>query len=111
MKPPTSVTIGPHRYKVVADVNAINAISANSDRHVGQCDTEKLVITVDPSLAPTQLAETLLHEVLHGAFSLIGACDVLTFDEEESVVRRLSPVLLDALRANQKAVLWLMEQK
>jgi len=109
VKPPGKVTLGPHTYRIVADRAAIDRISAESDRHVGQCDHEALVITIDPDLAPSQMAETILHECLHGAFSLIGACDVLSFDQEESVVRRLSPLLLEALRANQRLVSWLVD--
>jgi hypothetical protein len=109
VKPPKRITIGPHTYRVVVDRAAIDRISAQSDRHVGQCCHETLVITVDPDLARSQMAETILHEVLHGAFSLIGACDVLSYDQEESVVRRLSPVLLEALRANERLVSWLTE--
>lgn len=109
MKPPKRITVGPHTYRVVVDRGAIDRISAQADRHVGQCDHETLTITVDPDLAPSQMAETVLHETLHAAMSLIGACDVLSFDQEESVVRRLSPVLLEALRANERLVSWLVD--
>lgn len=108
MNPPKHVQIGPYRYRLVLDRAAIDRIGASDgERHLGSCDHDQLVVTVDPDLAPDCVRETTLHELLHACFALIGASDALSHEQEESVVRRLSPVLYGALRANEGLVLWL----
>jgi hypothetical protein len=52
------------------------------------------------------VADTVMHELLHACCDLIGTTDQLTSDVEESVVRRLAPVLVDVLARNPQLVLW-----
>jgi hypothetical protein len=107
---PKHVQIGPYRYRLVLDRAAIDKISAaEGERHLGQCDTDRLVVTVDPDLAPDCVREVALHELLHALFALIGASDAVSHDLEESLVRRLSPALYGALRANEGLVSWLTD--
>lgn len=95
------IAVGPHVYEVVIDKDAINACSAKLDEPVvGQCDTSACQIVIDPDQSPTQLLDTLLHEVLHACFDLIGASSDVDHDTEEKLVRRLSPVLIQVLRDN-----------
>lgn len=109
--PPKHVQVGPFRYRLVLDRAAIDRISAaEGDRHQGLSDTDRLVVTVDPDLHPQIVRETVVHELLHCCFSLIGASDALSHDAEESVVRRLAPVLYGALRANKGLVSWLVDE-
>lgn len=97
----TEVIVGPHTYEVTVDKNAINACSSKSeDSLVGQCDTALCHIIIDPEQSASQLTDTLLHEVLHACFELIGASSDIDHDTEEKLVRRLSPVLIQVLRDN-----------
>jgi len=106
-KRPVGVRVGPHQYRLVFDQAAMNAASAeHGERLVGRCDTEGLVIVVDPKLAPSQSAETLVHEVLHACMDLIGATEDINSDIEERLVRRLAPVVAQVLAANPKLVGW-----
>lgn len=110
MKPPSSVRIGPHNYSVIADVTAILKISAeDNERKLGTCDTRMCVINVDPEQADSQLRDTVLHEVLHACFDLIGAGEDISDDTEEKLVRRLSPVLMDVINKNPRLMTWLTE--
>ena len=111
MNPPKHVTVGPFRYRLVLDRAAIDRISAGEgERHQGLSDTDRLVVTVDPDLHPQIVRETVFHELLHCCFALIGASDCLSHEQEESVVRRLAPVLYGALRANEGLVSWLVDE-
>lgn len=108
MKPPDRVCVGPHRYRVRFNTDAVAAASLeHGARLLGRCDTEACTIVVDPRLAGTMQRETLTHEVLHACMDVIGAGDDLGHDTEERVVRRLAPVLLDVLRRNPGLVSWL----
>ena len=99
MKPPKRVTVGPHRYRVVVDDNAIVASSGAS----GRCDAEGLVISLNGGMAPTALADTLLHELVHAC---VGPCNL---DEkvEERVALALGPALLALIRDNPRLVRWI----
>lgn len=106
-KRPVGVCVGPHRYRLVFDRAAMNAASAeHGERLVGRCDNEQLIIVIDPKLAPSQSAETVVHEVLHACMDLIGASEDINSDIEERLVRRLAPVVAQVVAANPKLVGW-----
>jgi hypothetical protein len=106
--PPKFVVVGPHRYRVTVDRAAVDRVSVEGgERVVGACDRQRLEIVADPELAPSQLADTVLHEVLHAAFDLIGAGEDIAADVEERLVLRLAPVLLQVVRANPSLVEYL----
>ena len=70
------LTIGPHIWRVVSDPEFDVLMAAEG--HLG---------------------ETLLHEVLHAAWSLTSLPETLG-DREEEVVRALSPLLAQTVRVN-----------
>lgn len=108
MTPPRFVTVGPHRYRIVATRAAVDRASVEGGERVfGTCDPARLTITVDPDVAPSQLADTVVHELLHAAFSLIGAGEDVTTEVEERLVLRLAPVLLQIVRGNPALVEYL----
>lgn len=110
MTPPKHVLVGPYRYRLVVDRAAMNVLSVkDGDVKLGECDSEHLTITVTDDLHGTQLRSVVLHEVLHSAFHVIGASDAISDEQEESLVRRLEPVLLGLLRANKGLIEWLSE--
>jgi len=103
MKPPSSVQVGPYKYRVIVSKMAIIKANADAkDSRVGESDHSKQIITIDPKLGPDQLVETLLHEVLHAVNQVGGR-----FLDEDDVLR-LSPLLLDTLRRNPELVEYLL---
>lgn len=106
---PHSVKVGPHTYKIVrkrGEMNQKRIDMAERDL-VGQCDHAILQITVDPDLANGAQKDTLLHEVLHAVYNVVGA-EGQKLAEEETIVR-LTPTLLDTLQRNPGLVAYLTE--
>lgn len=105
---PDHVLVGPYRYELAADKAQINQRSVDGSMFLrGETDYHALLIVVDPDLAPTKLAETILHEVLHTVTSMCGVIDDIGSKEEERYVARLAPALLDVLRRNPDLVAFL----
>jgi hypothetical protein len=101
------LTVGCHTYRLVLDKQAIDGVSAaGGDVLLGQTDTKQLTIVVDPTQAESQVVDTVVHELMHAMFDLVGAVDVASGDVEESLIRRLAPVWVDVLRRNPRLVGW-----
>ena len=108
---PTTIQVGPFRFTVIANGQAIANVRKNSQQgsRIGETMFTDLTITLDPDLPPVLLAEALLHEVLHCCWWTCGLPDEqLT---HESGVRALSPILLDTLRRNPLLVAYLCENE
>lgn len=97
---PKTVRIGPHRWRVRR-----RALDDEQQKY-GRTDEQQLAITIAPWVRGSQLADTLLHELLHA----IWAHTALDFDDDdqERIVRSLSPWLLGALRDNPELVAFLL---
>lgn len=108
---PDGIQVGPHRYSVSCDRNALNAagIAMSSDL-LGHSDHKTLAITLADDLAPSAKRDTLLHEVLHAAFDQTSIAHDIGDKEEERLILRLSPVLLDVLRRNPELVAYLVDE-
>lgn len=106
---PAHVQVGPHRYTVVADAAKADELNTNH----GQTDNRLARIVIHPGQARTQLRDTLLHETLHAILDGAGMANdgvsVSLPGDEELVVSRLSPLLLDTLRRNPDLVAVLLE--
>jgi len=89
------VQIGPFTF-------SINRNPPEDDMGGLDFDTLTLSYTDDPKYNPQLHAETLLHELLHAAIYLTPYHAVFTTDEEEHLVRSLSPYLLQAIQQLQK---------
>jgi hypothetical protein len=107
--PPRRVTVGPVRYKVRQDAEAVLAAqrSEGNEALLGHCDAQRLIIVVDDALAAGAQREILLHELLHALTLALAMQDELGEKAEELIVARLAPALLDLLRRNPKLVRWL----
>lgn len=110
-KLPSHVQVGPWKLTVVCDAAELaKAQAAARDDRIGSYDSKGQRLIIDPDLGPDQTAGTLLHEVLHAAFSTAGLDgDDLknSEDVEEAVVRALEPILLDCIRRNPGLVAYL----
>lgn len=84
---PDAVTIGPHRY----------VIEPGGD---GLCVPRRNVIALDGGQPPSQLADTLLHEVVHALLATVKLDD----DVEEAVALALGPGLLALIADNPELI-------
>jgi hypothetical protein len=97
LRPPRNVKVGPHRYRVISDKDALMEAAS------GRTDRERLTICLDPTLAGSALADTLVHELVHACLAVVALGD----DVEEQVALALGPGLLALLRDNPKLVKYL----
>lgn len=112
MKPPTHIKIGASVYRLHVDKKAWKQrLSKSGDAHTtrGHTSTHKHEIWCDPSGAETLVRETVLHEVLHALFDDSGAPIADDVDQEEIVIRALSPRLYAVLVENPGLVAYLTE--
>jgi hypothetical protein len=103
---PTSVRIGPFKYTVLCDAQArLRAVEHAADGKglLGYTNPNLLEITVAEQMPRQLQQETLLHELLHAIASVTGLT-VEWGDDEEQIICRLSPVLLDVLQRNVELV-------
>ena len=101
---PATVRLAPHTIVVTADTAAAHTLSqAAGEQLYGNWDARYLTITLDPSQADSQVAETLLHELLHACADAAG----LDEDDEERTVNAIAPRLLSVLRDNPQLVRFL----
>jgi len=78
----------------------------------GVCDSDQQVIWLERHAGHDGQRATFLHEHLHAIFAIAGMrADLLTAETEERVVKCLAPMLLDFLRANPKAIAYMLEKK
>lgn len=90
-----SLRIGCRIYRVDWPENG----DIESDNHWGECDRRRGCITVASLRRPPDaLAETLIHEVLHAL--IYDAGTEWDDDQEEQIVRTISPRLAAFMRDN-----------
>lgn len=73
-------------------------------------DTDNTVIALHPAQSADLKREKLLHEVLHAAFFAAGGFPGGDDEQEEAVVRTLSPLLIEVLRDNPALVAYLRRE-
>ncbi|HVX20899.1 MAG TPA: hypothetical protein VHB02_06110 [Acidimicrobiales bacterium] len=108
---PSTIKVGPHRWTVEVTTEAINVARVKgSDNRIGEAHSRLLTISIDPDQAHDELADTLLHEVLHACYHLTGnILNAVAKSEEieEHSVGILAPALLGVLRDNPDLVAFL----
>lgn len=105
---PTSIKVGPFVYSVDLSSRAIAGARMDNAGLTAQADHIKQSVTVDPDMAETGIAESLLHEVLHAVHRTVGinAQDKL---RAHDLIYRTCPTLLLILRDNPDLVAFLTE--
>lgn len=111
LKPPTHIKVGAAVYRVKSSKRAWKRrLSKSGEAHTtrGATSVHKHTIWTDPSGAEALVRETLLHEVLHALFDDSGwfAEDD---ENEEAIIRALSPRLYAVLVENPLLVAYLSE--
>lgn len=98
---PSVLQIGPWPVTVIVDEAAIHKAGQESRSDLmGHWSPRNLQIILRPDMPPTQEIETLLHEILHGCFSVSGLETTYPSDDEERFIAAIAPTLLDTLRRN-----------
>jgi hypothetical protein len=114
MSVPSTVQIGPNKYRIQADTDALTSLRGSSQDVAGSVEEDDCagmtcahtqVILVDPTLGPDAFKATLLHEVMHAIADLADLHDEAT---EEDWCLRGAPYLLDTLRRNADLTAFLL---
>lgn len=109
VKPPAKITVGPHVYTVEVSAKRANDASVR----YAQVDHATLDIIVNPDQHPSQMADSVLHELLHALCDMqgvaVGDKPLIEPAAEEPLVRGMAPLLLDLLRRNPALVTWLTD--
>ena len=111
MRPPRRIQVGAQRLTVSVDSDKVARVAAKegASELLGNYDSRRNRILIEPHQAAGQKVDTLLHECLHAVFDQTGLAHEWGPEVEEGVVRRLTPALLDLLRRNPKLVAFLCE--
>lgn len=99
MKPPQRIRISPHTWRLRRC-----PVDVDGELH-GALQERELRILVARGHAPSQLRDTVLHEVLHAIWAQCGL--EFEHDDQERVVASMSPRLLACLRDNPELVAFL----
>lgn len=98
---PETIRIGPYPHRIT-----VKAIAPDGDSSVfGEFSSKRLEITINSGDHPSDdhVADTLLHEILHGLFAYSG----LELKAEELICTYLGTGLMQVFRDNPKLVAWL----
>lgn len=98
---PKSIQIGPFSYRVV-DLERTKI----GEGLLGEILYTELTIALETRTPYMRLAETLLHETLHGIWNLMGI--PISDDTKEHIIAALGPALLDTMRRNPDLMLYLL---
>ena len=107
---PTVIRVGPYQYGITFDGAASYAYA-----YSGVTLYRGRRINLDPRQSDTELPQTFLHEVLHalGNAYEVTAWDRHTTDSNQQVTDKIdlmASALLQWLRANPRAVQWLISE-
>ncbi len=100
---PDHVWIGPHRFEIIYDAAALGLQTMDDHQSPawGHLSWANGRIVLDPRRPESGIRASLLHEVVHGAWQLVGLpSDSLDGYNEEYVVNALSDFLSMVLRLN-----------
>lgn len=98
---PDRVQIGPYSFHI-----ELNKEVNDAGNSWGRIMYDSQRIFIDPAVERTKIAESLLHEILHGVLHVSG----YRLDDEEKFVLGTSTILLDTMRRNPDVVEFLMIQ-
>lgn len=106
MKVPDGFDLVAHRFTI--DSSPATGKLLHDEGHRGDSRPDQLLIRLDIDRPTTAVAETLLHEALHCAWSETALREHSVAEHEEAVVTGLAPLLLELLRRNPEFVKYLL---
>lgn len=81
---------------------ALNAEIGRHYVHYGSMYPGELLIEINKEIAPSMMAETIIHEILHAIVELAGLSRQLKLGREETIVQAIGHMLTQVLRDNPK---------
>lgn len=99
---PARVRVGYRPWRI----EALGQRASHSRHAFGECSYPEQVLRVCTDLGPAKTANTLLHELLHATFDLVGFNDVAE-PTEEFLVTSTANVLSQIMYANPELRAWL----
>lgn len=100
MNPPTTIKI----LHLDFDFRFMDETFFDAAGAYGHCDKKRQVISVAAHLRPALLADTTLHEILHGIHFAVGCEDEM---REEQIALQFAGPLCMVLRDNPALMAWL----
>lgn len=102
---PKRIHIGSLTYRVTTDKASVDAACREEGTDLyGRTHHGRLTIALDPTTTDPKQREVLLHEALHCLTEKAGITAELGAQQEEKLVDRIAPLLLDLLRTNPALV-------
>lgn len=105
MRPPKRIVIGNHVFKVKFRDGVSTPEGADAYGVTNHRDT---TMTISRRNAPSQIRDTVFHEVLHAVINDGPAG--LDHETEEQLIRAVTPALLGVLRNNPQLLEFLLEE-
>lgn len=103
---PKCVNVLGKRYTIEADDHIME-----DDIASGLCKPWRCEIRIGKGMHPDQRRDTVLHEVMHAAFSETGlTADFKEEDDEEKIIRRMATAMLQVLRENPALTAFILEK-
>ena len=90
------------------ELKPMEAVVAECAECAGFIDSQKAVIFIREDLNSQVMAQTILHEALHGLVDGMAASE--SDDGDEALVTRLGVALTQFMRDNRNLVDWIQEQ-
>jgi hypothetical protein len=106
VRPPKKIKVGPFTVQTRLEPE----LQAMTDSLVGLWQDKLLTVLLDAGMTDELEKETLLHELLHAVWDCTGLSKRIDDDQEEEVIRCLSPLVFGMLRANPDLVEYLTEK-
>ena len=100
---PDHVWIGPHKFDILYDEKQLGLETMDDGEQPawGHISFTRGTITLDPRRPESGIRSSLLHEVVHGVWQIVGLpADKLDGYTEEIVINALSEILSMVLRLN-----------
>lgn len=111
---PKKIIVGPFTFAVERVPDLLETCKASEGEDIeilfGRIDWRRQAILLEANMEPETLRETLLHEICHLIWHVVGGLDEEKL-EEERVVRMISPTLLDTFDRNPALVAYLFGAK
>jgi len=100
IKLPEKVRVGFIDYEIVAQ--------KGKHRRHGQCDRDNFIIEIDVNMNSRNVADTLMHEILHACANFGVYLEIKNPNEEMTVVH-FSEMLSQVMRDNPDVMRWIID--
>lgn len=112
---PPSLRVGPYRYSLryLPRAHPILCDEEGVNDSIGNLDGDKETLSIADDLSPGAARATLVHELIHAIFGVVGASQWPGWSEEleELLCASMEAPLLAALKDNPAVVSWLTEEE